>query len=139
MIETAQRDVGVVTASRTSALLVEDEPLVALVAEECLSAIGYDPIAVVTAGGALDAVAGGLRAAFAVIDVGLPDGRGDDLVAKLRIHDPALPVIMVSGYEEEELRARFADDARVAVVAKPYTELDLARAARSLGVECLDL
>ena len=122
-----------------SALLVEDEPLVAIVAEESLRSIGYEAVVATTAGAAIRAMEGGLNPAFAVIDVGLPDGRGDDLVSTLRAHRIDLPVIMVSGYEEEELRARFKGQSGVAVVAKPYTELDLARAARSLGLECLDL
>ncbi len=120
-----------------SALLVEDEPLVAIVAEESLRSIGYEPVVAPTAGAAILAIEGGLYPAFAVIDVGLPDGRGDDLVTTLRALRQGLPVIMVSGYEEDELRARFEGHSGVAVVAKPYTELDLARAARSLGLACL--
>lgn len=116
-------------------LLVEDEPLVAIVAEECLRAIGYEAVVAHNAHDAARAFEDGLRPALAVIDVGLPDGRGDELVRKLRVHDPKLKVVIVSGYEEDELRAQFQGDARVAVVAKPYTELDIARAAESLGLE----
>ncbi|HEY2662544.1 MAG TPA: response regulator [Caulobacteraceae bacterium] len=134
MIEAVRGDDGV----SLSALLVEDEPLVAIVAEESLRSIGYEAVVATTARAAIRAVEGGLYPAFAVIDVGLPDGRGDDLVSHLRALRVGLPVIMVSGYEEDELRARFKGHSGVAVVAKPYTELDLARAARSLGLECLD-
>ena len=125
-------------SGRPFALLVEDEPLVAIVAEESLSAIGYEPVVVSTAAAALRAIQDGLRPAFAVIDVGLPDGRGDELVPRLRVLQPDLKVIVVSGYTEDELGAKFAGDLQAAIVAKPYTELDLARAARSLGLECLE-
>ncbi|QUD89051.1 response regulator [Phenylobacterium montanum] len=116
-------------------LLVEDEPLVAIVAEECLRSIGYEPIVAHSAQEARDAIEGGLRPALAVIDVGLPDGRGDELVTQLRRRHPELRVVVVSGYEEDELRAQFQGDRGVTVVAKPYTELDLARATESLGLE----
>jgi CheY-like chemotaxis protein len=131
-----QTNSEIVLASQASfqALLVEDEPLVAIVAEECLRAIGYEPVVAHSAQDAAQAFEEGLRPAFAVIDVGLPDGRGDHLVAELRAYDPALRVVIVSGYEEDELRAQFLGDTRVAVVSKPYTELDLARAAESLGL-----
>lgn len=123
---------------RPFALLVEDEPLVAIVAEESLSAIGYEPILATTAAEAVQALQDGLRPAFAVIDVGLPDGRGDELVPRLRVLQPDLKVIMVSGYGEDELNTRFAADAHAIIVGKPYTELDLARAARALGLACLE-
>lgn len=129
-----QSEPSVMDDSTFEALLVEDEPLVAIVAEECLRAIGYEPFVAHSAQEAMQAVEGGLKPDFAVIDVGLPDGRGDDLVGRLRRHQPGLKVVMVSGYEEDELKARFVGDAAVAVVAKPYTELDIARAAERLGL-----
>jgi two-component SAPR family response regulator len=43
----------------------------------------------------------------AIIDVGLPDRRGDALVAEMRAIKPSLPIVIASGYEEERLRDRF--------------------------------
>jgi len=134
MIETTDRDVSALVDTRFEALLVEDEPLVAIIAEECLRAIGYEPVVAHSAAEAVHAIESGLKPAFAVIDVGLPDGRGDDLVAELRTHNPGLRVVVVSGYEEDELKAQFQSDTAVTVVAKPYTEFDLARAAERLGL-----
>lgn len=122
-----------------AALLVEDEALVAIIAEESLRAIGYEPDLAVNADTARKALASGVDYALVVIDVGLPDGRGDALLPELRLSRPTLPVIVVSGYEEDELRARFDRDPHLIVVPKPYTEMDLARAARALGLRCLDL
>ena len=121
------------------ALLVEDEPLVAMVAEESLRCIGYEPVVAASGASAIDVVQRGLAPVFALIDIGLPDMRGDDLVPRLRSLQPILPVLIVSGYAESDLRARFAGDPSVAVVTKPYTEADLVRAARTLGVPCEDV
>jgi len=119
-------------------LLVEDEPLVAMVAEENLRSIGYEPTLAVSAAAALAAMEAGLEPAFAVIDIGLPDARGDELVHRLRVLRPTLPVVIVSGYAESELQAKFVGDAGVAIVTKPYTEAQLARATRSLGLACAE-
>src|SRR3954470_19733811 len=95
--------------SPRKALLVEDEALVAMIAEDYLGAIGFDPLCVDTAAGALDALAnGGLS--LAVIDVGLPDMRGDDLAARVRQLAPDLPIVLASGFDSAELRQRFVGD-----------------------------
>lgn len=114
------------------ALLVEDEVLVAMIAEDYLGAIGFDPLCVDTAKGALAALAdGGLS--LAVIDVGLPDMRGDDLAARARELAPDLPIILASGFDSAELRRRFVGDGALAVLAKPYTEGDLRAAIVAAG------
>ena len=114
------------------ALLVEDEALVAMIAEDYLDAIGFSPLCVDTAAGALDALAGG-GLSLAVIDVGLPDMRGDDLAARARELAPDLPIILASGFDAAELKQRFRDDGAVAVLAKPYTERDLRAAIAAAG------
>jgi DNA-binding response OmpR family regulator len=119
--------------SPRKALLVEDEALVAMIAEDYLGAIGFDPLCVDTAAGALDAIASG-ELSLAVIDVGLPDMRGDDLAAKARELAPTLPIVLASGFDSVELRKRFVGDDAVAVLGKPYTERDLRAAIAAAGL-----
>src|SRR5690606_6084958 len=59
------------------ALLVEDEALVAMVAEEALSALGFKPTSARTTREAM-AEFEAQEPELALIDVGLPDGKGDD-------------------------------------------------------------
>jgi DNA-binding response OmpR family regulator len=114
-------------------LLVEDEVLVAMIAEDYLDAIGFAPLCVDTAAGALDALtAGGLS--LAVIDVGLPDMRGDDLAARAREMAPNLPIILASGFDPAELKQRFLNDDALIVLTKPYTERDLRTAIAAAGL-----
>jgi CheY-like chemotaxis protein len=113
-------------------LVVEDEALVAMIAEEALSSLGFQPRSARNATEAL-AQFETLAPSLAVIDVGLPDIRGDVLAERLREMAPDLPIVVASGYDEAELKARFSHDPKIAVVAKPYTEDDLARATRALG------
>lgn len=118
------------------ALLVEDEPLVAMIAEEALMSLGFEAQAVGNAAEALAAHAS-FGPQLAVIDVGLPDMRGDELSRRLRALDAELSIIVASGYDQAELAAQFVGDSKIAVLPKPYTESDLARVARSLGFDVL--
>jgi len=107
-------------------LLVEDEALVRMLATEYLEEAGYrvEPAASVTdAMGKVRLMQGEIDAA--VIDVGLPDRKGDVLVGELRALYPTLPVVIASGYEEAHLRQRFKADRRIAFLNKPYTQAQL--------------
>lgn len=115
------------------ALLVEDEALVALIAEEALAGLGFQVHAAATASEALEAFEQG-RPDLAVIDIGLPDMRGDDLARQIRAKAPDLAIIMASGYDAADVAARFAGDQNLSVVSKPYTEGDLANAIGGLGL-----
>lgn len=119
------------------ALLVEDEPLVAMIAEEALMSLGFEAHSARNGAEALEAM-DSFNPTLAVVDVGLPDMRGDDLSRRLRALDGDLAIIVASGYDEAELAAQFKDDGRVAILPKPYTEGDLARAARSLGFKVIE-
>jgi CheY-like chemotaxis protein len=56
----------------------------------------------------------------AIIDVGLPDTPGDQLVAQIRATLPELPIVIATGFSESEFDRRFQDDARVQVIGKPF-------------------
>jgi CheY-like chemotaxis protein len=103
-----------------------------MIAEEALISLGFDARSARNATEAVEQVET-FEPELCVVDVGLPDMRGDALTRKLREMRPGLSVIVASGYDEGELSAQFADDDRVTILPKPYTEDDLARAARQLG------
>jgi DNA-binding response OmpR family regulator len=114
------------------ALLVEDEALVAMIAEEVLTSLGFEPM-VARNGAEARAQFASYDPALVVIDVGLPDVRGDDLAKELRALSPDLSILVASGYDVADLRARFGVDDKTAFLSKPYTEDDLAQATRALG------
>src|SRR5579883_253433 len=76
----------------------------------------------------------GDRLAAAIIDIGLPDRPGDELVSEIRALRPDLPIILATGYADEDLRRRFAADAQVEILAKPFDPRSLVAKLRALGV-----
>jgi CheY-like chemotaxis protein len=117
------------------ALLVEDEALVAMVAEELLASLGFEVLSARNAQEAMAMLADGATPAVALVDVGLPGVRGDTLAEQLRASTPQMPVLMATGYDNSDLRERFAHDAGVGFLAKPYSEMDLDRALASFGLQ----
>ena len=71
-----------------------------------------------------------------VIDLGLPDRRGDILLREVRGLFPTLPVVLASGSQQDEVLKLAEGQSRLAVISKPYTAHTLARALRSLGLQC---
>jgi ActR/RegA family two-component response regulator len=47
----------------------------------------------------------------AIIDIGLPDRKGDVLVSEVRAIYPSMPIVIATGYGEDVLRPRFKRDA----------------------------
>jgi CheY-like chemotaxis protein len=116
-------------------LLVEDEALVAMIAADTLEELGYDVVQAGTARAALEqAGTDCARFAFAVIDMGLPDRPGQQLFADLRKISPSLPVIVASGYGENEVRRRFEAHERFVFLSKPFEPTTLRAAIDSLGL-----
>jgi CheY-like chemotaxis protein len=114
-------------------LLVEDEILVQMVAAEQLREIGYR---VETAGSATEAMNKakllGDDIGLAIVDIGLPDRKGDVLVDELRALHPQLPIVIATGYDSAGLARRFSADPKVALIRKPYTQSDLEAVATRL-------
>jgi PAS domain S-box-containing protein len=129
------RDLLDAGAGRTRILLVEDEALIQMVTTDHLEELGFE---VEVAGSAAEARSklGLLKGAVggAIVDIGLPDGRGDALVNELHAIYPALPIVVASGHDEETLRTRFKGGPGVAFLGKPYTLDQIRHVLRGIGL-----
>jgi PAS domain S-box-containing protein len=116
-------------------LLVEDEPLIQMLAVEFLEDAGLKVDTAGTAREALNKLAlmSG-RFAAVVVDIGLPDRKGDDLVREIRSRDSSLPIIVASGQGTENVRELFRYEKQIAFVSKPYVANDLYAALRELRI-----
>jgi len=101
-------------------LLVEDEALVAALAVDALEELGYQTVEAGSSKSALEVASGKTALAFAIVDVGLPDGRGDALAFELRKLRPELPIIIATGYDQSHVDGGLRAHQRTAVLNKPY-------------------
>jgi DNA-binding NtrC family response regulator len=62
-----------------------------------------------------------------VLDVTMPDLGGDQVLKELRKRRPDVPVLLCSGYSEEEMSERFSPEDMATFLQKPYP-FDLFRA-----------
>ncbi|MFV3131573.1 response regulator [Niveispirillum sp. KHB5.9] len=111
-------------------LLVEDEPLLAMVTEEMLLEQGADvlgPAASVEAAVAL-ADEGGID--LAILDVNLRGDRSDAAADALAARH--IPFLFTTGHGREALRARHRD--KVCLV-KPFTEAELLAVVAALAAK----
>src|SRR3954452_21123208 len=128
-------------------LLVEDDPSVRRFLADNLTADGYDVLVAETARDALRHLEY-KQPDLALIDVGLPDASGLEIVRRVRAADgvasrldPALPMIVLSGRGSELDRVRGFERGADDYVVKPfsYPELRLriagvlGRASRRVG------
>jgi PAS domain S-box-containing protein len=127
-------DVPTTSTRKPIALVIEDEALVRMFVIDQLNDLGFDVIEAATAAEGLRAVRNHQHLGVAIVDRGLPDRDGIDVVAELRSQLPALPVIVASGYgdlpDDEALR----NDAYIRVMSKPYDVDALTTALRALNV-----
>jgi signal transduction histidine kinase/ActR/RegA family two-component response regulator len=109
-------------------LLVEDEPGVRAFVERALESLGYRVHAASLPSEAL-AIAARVSIDLLLADIVLPEILGPSLARQLRASLPELPVLFMSGYEDDAL-ATFDIDAQTRILRKPFTPIDLAIAVR---------
>jgi CheY-like chemotaxis protein len=118
-------------------LVVEDEIMIQMLAVQYLEERGLKADIAGSATEALNKlklIPGGVDAV--VIDLGLPDRRGDILLREIRALFPMLPVVLASGSQHDEMLKLAQGQSRLAVVGKPYTARTLTTALQSLGIRC---
>jgi CheY-like chemotaxis protein len=131
------RDIIDAKSSPARVLLVEDEVLIQMLAVEYLEQAGIKVDTATSAAEALNKlrlIPGGVDAV--ILDMGLPDRRGDAFVHEIRSVYPTLPIVIASGRDSKGMKAQFANTPSVVFVGKPYNSEDLRAALCSLGIAC---
>ena len=115
------------------ALVVEDELLVAMVASDALTELGFRALEAPSAAKALQlAEENKSEIALALVDLGLPDTPGEELVSELRARYPLLPIIVASGRGTGDIDAGIRALANMIILPKPYDFEELRRAVENL-------
>jgi DNA-binding response OmpR family regulator len=125
------------TGDPPTILLVEDDPVLGTFLADNLSADGYEPLVAETLRDGLRELEYS-RPDLVVVDLGLPDGSGLELIARVRAADgvvsrmdPSVPLVVLSGRASDVDRVRGFERGADDFVAKPfaYGELRLRIAA----------
>jgi signal transduction histidine kinase/CheY-like chemotaxis protein len=116
-------------------LVVEDELLVQMLITDVLTDAGCISLEAASAAEGLakfQTEHGKLTGA--IIDLGLPDRRGDELIADIRATRPDLPIVLATGNADDNLRRQFAQDDRLIILSKPFRPDSLSAALRRFGI-----
>jgi len=119
-------------------LVVEDEVLIRMLAVDILEDLGFSADEAGTAAEALQKLkALGADYAMILLDIGLPDRPGDDLIKEVRTFNPGIPLLVASGEAKSDLKARLDQFAPIDYLGKPYDQGRLRAALANLKVTSL--
>jgi signal transduction histidine kinase/ActR/RegA family two-component response regulator len=112
-------------------LVVDDDVMVRTVARRLLQSFGLTVVE--RAGGreAIDCFASDPAGIDAILlDLTMPEVGGAEVFREVRAIRPDVPVVLMSGYHEDEAGAAFDGDGLAGFVQKPFTPADLAKRMR---------
>lgn len=116
------------------ALVVDDEPLVAMYLSDTLEEMGFKVMTAGSVASALEATTAERVFTVAFIDLGLPDKTGLELIAELQKTHPNLPVVIASGYGSMAQNDLNESNRPPAFLTKPYDATVIAKVLKELGI-----
>ncbi|PXA99135.1 hybrid sensor histidine kinase/response regulator [Nostoc sp. 3335mG] len=128
-------DLPTATGHIRTALLIDDEELVRMSTAHMLADLNYRVVEATTAEDAIRMIGEGLKPDIVVTDHLMPGMSGAQLARRLQVSHPALPVLIVSGYAEEE-----GIDSDIPRLTKPFRndELQASLSALTMTVSPTD-
>jgi ligand-binding sensor domain-containing protein/signal transduction histidine kinase/CheY-like chemotaxis protein len=111
---------AVASAEPGLVMIVDDESVVAEGIGLLLESEGLSVVTVATGAEALRRLDDGLAPDLIVLDLGLPGMSGDKVWAEIRRRQPNVPIVISSGYGDQERIAPLLRDPRTSYLRKPY-------------------
>jgi signal transduction histidine kinase len=112
-------------------LAVDDDVMVRTVARRLLQSFGLTVVEAAGGREAIDCFASDPDGIDAILlDLTMPDIGGAEVFREVRAIRPDVPVVLMSGYHEDEAGAAFDGDGLAGFVQKPFTPADLAKRMR---------
>lgn len=115
---------------RGSILLVDDEESVRRVTRRALERSGYAVVDAASGREALALAEEHARFDAALLDLTMPGMNGRELASLLRERAPAMPVVLMSGFDREEVMTAPGSGDGYVFLSKPFTSAKLADAIR---------
>jgi len=101
-------------------LVVDDDERVRRVMRRVLRQAGYEVTDVPSGFDALEEVRAGNQFAAMVVDIFMPDMKGDEVIRRIRALLPNLPVVVCSGYGQEQALADIETGVVQEFIMKPF-------------------
>ena len=125
----------VATASLYSVLVVEDNPDLVIGLQDLLHHDGYAVTVAGTVAGAIELVRAHRFNAI-LLDLGLPDGDGLEVLKETQRLDPSLPVVIVTAHISRDRTVGSLTEGAFAYLTKPYDREELRHTLRrAIGVK----
>jgi PAS domain S-box-containing protein len=122
-------------AQQQTIMVVDDEESVRTVTGRLLERLGYSVIEAADGAAALELLVDGEQLVSCVLlDLTMPGMNGEELLRHLRQVRPELPVVVMSGYSEDELTQRLGGLHPNGILHKPFT-LDKLRTSLKQALE----
>jgi CheY-like chemotaxis protein len=117
-------------------LVIDDEAAVRQVTVALLRRAGFTVLAAESgAAGLRELCRDGQRVDLILLDVAMSGMDGIQTLAEIRRIDTLMPVLLISGQPESEIRERMPEDRRADFLGKPFQPEELVRAIRDLSSE----
>lgn len=114
-------------------LLVDDQQEVRETCREVLETLGYTVLEAVDGVEALDAYASHATCISAVLsDVVMPHMQGIELACRIKQHNPVMPVILISGYDKDDVLDQHTLLLVDKVLAKPFSIASISKVLHQL-------
>jgi len=115
-----------------SILLVDDSQAIRRIAKSMLERAGHGVTAVGSGSEAIAWLAKGDRVDLVITDVVMPDGSGSTVIDWLKRERPQIPVLVMSGYTQDEQVKRGMRTGELPFLRKPFSADDLVLATRKV-------
>jgi PAS domain S-box-containing protein len=125
----------VIAGGRYSVLVVEDDPDIIIGLQDLLQHDGYEVTSVGTCAAAIALIAQ-QRFNAILLDLGLPDGDGVEVLKEVQRREPSLPVIIVTAHIAQERTIGSLGKGAFAYLTKPFNTEELRQTLRrAIGVK----
>lgn len=107
-------------------LIADDEETVRAITSKCLEKLGFETLLARDGREALDLFrADHANITAVLLDLTMPALSGEEVFREIRLIDPAIPVVLMSGFTEEDAVSRFVGRGLAGFLQKPFRFDDL--------------
>ena len=113
-------------------LVIDDEAVVRKVAQGALERSGYDVIVSSDGAEGLEQLRANPEIRLVLLDMSMPGMTGRRVLEELRLIRPRMPVVICSGYSDDEVHRQFSGLEMAGILQKPFTAQALTAKIRSV-------